>query len=249
MQLTVPKHYEIRDRIAELIAGSAVGTPVPTERELAERLHTSRTTVRQALAALELDGKLKRIQGRGTFVAEPKRVLVRQLTSYTQDLQAQGLTASTEILSITRERAIGAVAQRLNLRPGTLVHRIERLRGVSGESLAHDVAHLIGPLPRLRQELERRGSLYQTLREAYGVRLARVEDLVETVLADPDEAALLSVDVGLPMLLIHRTGWDVDARPVEFTRTIFRGDRFSFIARSTVDDPTVHAIAAEDSDR
>ena len=249
MQLTVPKHYEIRDRIAELIAGSAVGTPVPTERELAERLHTSRTTVRQALAALELDGKLDRIQGRGTFVAEPKRVLVRQLTSYTQDLQAQGLTASTEILSITRERANGAVAQRLNLRPGTLVHRIERLRGVSGESLAHDVAYLVGPLPRLRQELERRGSLYRTLREAYGVRLARVEDLVETVLADPDEAALLSVDVGLPMLLIHRTGWDVDDRPVEFTRTIFRGDRFSFIARSTVDDPTVHAIAAEDSDR
>jgi GntR family transcriptional regulator, nutrient-sensing system regulator len=249
VQLTVPKHYEIRDRIAELIAGAAVGTPVPTERELAERLHTSRTTVRQALAALELDGKLERIQGRGTFVAEPKRVLVRQLTSYTQDLQAQGLTASTEILSITRERANGGVAQRLNLRPGTRVHRIERLRGVSGESLAHDVAYLVGPLPRLRQELERRGSLYQTLREAYGLRLARVEDLVETVLADPDEAALLSVDVGLPMLLIHRTGWDVDDRPVEFTRTIFRGDRFSFIARSTVDDPTVQAIAAEDRDR
>ena len=249
MQLTVPKHYEIRDRIAELIAGAAVGTPVPTERELAERLHTSRTTVRQALAALELDGKLERVQGRGTFVAEPKRVLVRQLTSYTQDLRAQGLTASTEILSITQERADGAVAKALNLRPGTRVHRVERLRGVSGEPLAHDVAYLVGPLPRLRQELERRGSLYQTLREAYGVRLARVEDLVETVLADPDEAALLSVDVGLPMLLIHRTGWDVEDRPVEFTRTIFRGDRFSFIARSKVDDPSVSAIAAEDSNQ
>ena len=59
--------------------------------------------------------------------------------------------------------------------------------------------------------------LYQTLREAYGVRLVRVEDLVETSLADPDEAALLSVDVGLPMLLIHRTAWDVEDRPVEFT--------------------------------
>jgi GntR family transcriptional regulator len=128
------------------------------------------------------------------------------------------------------------VAQRLNLRPGTRVHRVERLRGVSGEPLAHDVAYLAGSLPRLRQELERRGSLYQTLREAYGVRLVRVEDLVETGLADPDEAALLSVDVGLPMLLIHRTAWDVEDRPVEFTRTVFRGDRFSFISHSTVDD-------------
>ena len=71
MQLTVPKHYEIRDRIAELIAGSAVGTPVPTERELAERLHTSRTTVRQALAALELDGKIKRIQAEARSSPNP----------------------------------------------------------------------------------------------------------------------------------------------------------------------------------
>lgn len=237
--LTVPKHYEVRDQIVGLIADAAVGTPLPTERELAERLNTSRTTVRQALAALELDGKLERIQGRGTFVAEPKRVLVRQLTSYTQDLQSQGLTPSTKILSISRERAEGVVAQRLNLRPGTRVHRVERLRGVSGEPLAHDVAYLAGSLPRLRQELERRGSLYQTLREAYRVRLVRVEDLVETGLAEPDEAALLSVDVGLPLLIIHRTGWDVDGRPVEFTRTVFRGDRFSFISHSTLDDDAV----------
>jgi hypothetical protein len=65
----------------------------------------------------------------------------------------------------------------------------------------------------------------------------------------PDEAALLCVDVGLPMLLIHRTGWDVEDRPVEFTRTIFRGDRFSFIARSKVDDPSAPAAAADVRDQ
>ena len=236
VELRVPKHYQVRDEIAELIAGADVGTPVPTERELAERLSTSRTTVRQALAALEVDGKLERVQGRGTFVAEPKRVLVRQLTSLTEDLRTQGRAPSTTILSVSRERADDTVAQRLNLRPRTQVHRVERIRGVSGEPLAHEIAHLAGPLPRLRQELARRGSLYQTLREAYGVRLAHVEDLVETVLAGPEEAALLSVELGMPMLLIHRTGWDADDRPVEFTRSIFRGDRFSFIARSTVDN-------------
>jgi GntR family transcriptional regulator, nutrient-sensing system regulator len=243
VELRVPKHYEVRDRIAELIAGAAVGTPVPTERELAERLNTSRTTVRQALTSLEQDGKLERVQGRGTFVAEPKRVLVRQLTSYTDDLRAQGRAPSTTILSVTREAADGMVADRLNLRPGTRVYRVERLRGVSGEPLAHEIAHLVGPLPRLRQELERRGSLYQTLREAYGVRLARVEDLVETVLAGPEEAGLLHVDVGMPMLVTHRTGWDIEDRPVEFTRSVFRGDRFSFIARSTVDNASAAGLS------
>jgi GntR family transcriptional regulator, nutrient-sensing system regulator len=47
------------------------------------------------------------------------------------------------------------------------------------------------------------------------------------------------VDVGLPLLIIHRTGWDVEGRPVEFTRTAFRGDRFSFISHSTLDDDAV----------
>ena len=69
--LTVPKHYEVRDRVAGLIADAAVGTPLPTERELAERLNTSRTTVRQALAALELDGRLERIQGEAPSSPNP----------------------------------------------------------------------------------------------------------------------------------------------------------------------------------
>ena len=174
------------------------------------------------------------VPGRGTFVAEPKRVLVRQLTSYTQDLQSQGLTPSTRFsASAESGRRRGCAAtQPATWNPGAPSRAV---RGVSGEPLAHDVAYLAGSLPRLRQELERRGSLYQTLREAYGVRLVRVEDLVETSLADPT-TALLSVDVGLPMLLIHRTAWDVEDRPVEFTRTVFPGDRFSFISHSTVDD-------------
>ncbi len=38
------------------------------------------------------------------------------------------------------------------------------------------------------------------------------------------------------MLFIHRTAWDAEDRPVEFARSVFRGDRFSFVAHSTVDE-------------
>src|SRR5690242_10520713 len=86
----VPKHYAVRDQIAELIADAAPGTALPTERELAVRFGTSRTTIRQALSALTADGRLDRTQGRGTFVAQPRLVQVRQLTSYSDDLRRQG---------------------------------------------------------------------------------------------------------------------------------------------------------------
>jgi GntR family transcriptional regulator len=177
---------------------------------------------------------LERTQGRGTFVAEPKVVQVRQLTSYSDDLRQQGKSPSSIVLSVSREHASDNVAAHLKLEPGAIVHRVERLRGVSGEPLAHEVAWLPGPLPRLRQELERRGSLYQTMRDAYGMSLSRAEDTVETALAGPEDAQLLAVDVGLPMLLIHRTGYDQSGRPVEWTRSVFRGDRFRFIAVSAL---------------
>jgi GntR family transcriptional regulator len=231
----VPRYYAVKTQIAELIDGAPPGTAIPTERELAVRFDTSRTTVRQALSELVVDGRLERTQGRGTFVAEPKVVQVRQLTSYSDDLRQQGKNPTSTVLSVTREAASDAVAAHLDLQPGDVVHRVERLCGVAGEPLAHEVAWLPGPLARLRQELERRGSLYQTMREAYGMTLSRAEDTVETALAGPLDAQLLAVDVGLPMLLIHRTGFDAAGRPVEWTRSVFRGDRFRFVAVSALD--------------
>jgi GntR family transcriptional regulator len=236
--MKVPKYYQVKTAILDLVAGADPGSPVPTERELAQQFSTSRTTVRQAIAELVVDGKLERTQGRGTFVAQPKLVHVRQLTSFTQDLQAQGRNPGNVLLGVTREPADAVVSDRLAVPTGTQVHRVERLRSESGDPIAHEIAYLAGQMPRLRAELDHRGSLYQTLREAYGVELTAVEDVVETALADPVEASLLGVDTGLPLLLIHRTGWDADGRPVEWTRSVFRGDRFKFVARSRLGEPS-----------
>jgi GntR family transcriptional regulator len=57
---------------------------------------------------------------------------------------------------------------------------------------------------------------------------------VETKLAGPEEVRLLDVEMGAPMLLVHRLGLDPDGRPVEWTESVFRGDRFRFVARMHV---------------
>ena len=123
------------------------------------------------------------------------------------------------------------------------MHRVERVRTAGDEAIAHEVAHLIGPLPGLAARLAERGSLYRTLAEVYGVVLDVVEDTVETALADPTQAALLGVDTGLPVLLVHRTGCDATGRAVEWTRSVFRGDRFRFVARQRLAGPTGSALA------
>lgn len=239
----VPKYYQVRTQILALIEGLPPGAAVPTERELAARFDTSRTTVRRAIAELVVDGRLRRTQGSGTFVAQPKLMMVRPLTSFSQDLTAEGWRPGALVLSLSEVAAEGEAADRLQLAPGAPIHRIERLRTAAGETIAHEVAMVPGPLPGLDGELTARGSLYLTLAQVYGRMIDAVEDVVETTTADPVTAGLLKVETGLPLLLVHRTGWDSGGRPVEWTRSLFRGDRFRFVARQRLTD-TAHPGAS-----
>lgn len=229
--MKVPKYFQVKNDILELIDGLEPGAGVPTERELAERFGTSRTTVRQAIAELVVDGRLERTQGRGTFVAQPKLMQVRQLTSFSQDLEDEGRRPGSVLRDISERTADREMAEHLRIPVGASYWRIERIRTTAEQPIAHEIAHITGPLPGLPDELAARGSLYRTLQEAYDAEICAVEDVIETALADPLQASLLGVDTGLPMLLIHRTGWDNSGQVREWTRCVFRGDRFRFVAR------------------
>lgn len=243
--MKVPKYYLVKEEILRLIADLPTGAALAPERDLADLLDTSRTTVRQAIAELVVDGRLERTQGSGTFVAQPKLMQVRPLTSFSQDLSAEGWRPGSTVLGVDVVAADADLARHLRLPPGTPVHRVARLRTQADEPIALETAHLPGPLPHLADELDRRGSLYQTLAEAYGIDLDAVEDIVETTQADPVTANLMGVEVGLPLLLVHRTAWDAGGRPVEWTRSLFRGDRFRFVARQRLGD-TDHPASVAD---
>lgn len=231
----VPKYYLVKREVLDLIADLVPGDALPTERELAERFATSRTTVRQAIAELVVEGRLERVQGSGTFVARPKLMLVRPLTSFSQDLQAGGFAPGSVLLGVTEVPAPDDVATALGLEVGDPACRVERVRTADGDPLAHEIAHLPAPAPGLVEELTSGGSLYAHL-AAVGRAVDRVEDVVETVLAGPTEAARLDVEIGAPIMLVHRTAWDHDNEPVEWTRSTFRGDRFRFVSRQHLDD-------------
>lgn len=235
--MRVPKYYRVKEQIGALLDGSAPGTALPTERELAEQFATSRTTVRQALAELGVEGRLVRTQGRGTFVADPGLVRLHQLSSFTADLATDGQRGTDTVLGLAVVPAEEPVAARLAVAPGDPVVRLERVRGIDDRPVAHETAWLRGPLPGLDRHLTATGSLYRTLADRYGITVAAAEDQIETAPAVPEDAALLGVDVGVPMLLVHRTAWDAAGRPVEWTRSVYRGDRFRFLARSALTDP------------
>jgi GntR family transcriptional regulator len=85
--------------------------------------------------------------------------------------------------------------------------------------------------PGLRRNLQKNASLYQTLTSAYGIELAEAEETIETALAGPEDARLLGVDVGLPLLLVSRHSFDASGSPVEWGRSWYRGDRYKIVTR------------------
>jgi len=228
----IPKYYRVKRQFLELTAKLAPGSPVPPERELAEQYTTSRTTVRQALGELVAEGRLLRVQGKGTFVAAPKVAQSLQLTSYTEDMHAQGLTPQTRTLELGYVAAEATLAERLGIKTRARVLRIHRLRLADDDPMAIETTHLAaGRFPGLRRRLDQYSSLYETLATVYGVHLAEAEETIETVLASPVDGQLLGVDVGVPLLALERHSFDADGIPVEFVRSLYRGDRYKFVTR------------------
>jgi GntR family transcriptional regulator len=230
--LRLPKYYQVKKHLLDFTAAMAPGSPVPPERELARLYGTSRTTVRQALAELVIEGRLLRMQGKGTFVAKPKVAQALELASYTEGMRQHGLHPQTKILDIGYVTADEELAALLAVRPGGRLLRVHRLRLADGEPMSIDTSHLPARrFPGLRRQLERHASLYETLRTGYGIHLAEAEETIETILADPHDANLLGVDAGIPLLLLSRHAIDTTGQPVEWAQSWYRGDRYKFITR------------------
>ena len=83
----------------------------------------------------------------------------------------------------------------------------------------------------LRRSLERHPSLYEALSTDYGVEIAEAQETIETGLADPRDARLLGVDVGMPLLLLSRHSFDSSGTPVEWAQSRYRGDRYKLVTR------------------
>jgi GntR family transcriptional regulator len=187
--------------------------------------------VRQALDKLCAAGLVRREQGRGTFVAEPKiEQGPRDLTGFTQEMYKRGLRASSKILTQEAIKADGELAEKLKLEEGDDVLLLKRLRLADGEAMGIQMAYIpLALAPNLAAENFESASLYEILERKYGLVPARASETHSAVLLDSVEAGLLGVAEDSPGLAAERVTFLNSGRPLELVRSVMRGDRYKIV--------------------
>jgi GntR family transcriptional regulator len=218
------KHVVVREHVRSLLEGTEPGTPAPSERELVSQFKVARMTVRQALDALVAEGLLERMPGRGTFVARPRR-RPAQLTSFTEDMRRRGLTAESRTLLARVEKAGPGVARALEIEPNSPVLHWKRLRRAGGATMCLEDAYLNEELLPGFLASGLPTSLYDAL-QGRQLRPTWAEDAVQADRASAEEASLLGVEEGHPVLRLARRAL-CDDRVVQVSRSTYRSDRFT----------------------
>lgn len=223
-----PAYRLIEQELRRLIAESKAGDPLPSDAELCEQFRVSRMTARQAVQRLAAEGLLYRVSGRGTFVAQaPVHRRINRLFSFTEEMRRKGRTASSRVLEANVRPGLAEEILALRLPPGSGVVAIRRLRLADDVPMAMEYARLAAVCAGVLASDLARSSLFDALRG-----IGRVPTLAQGTLtaaaAHADEAGLLNVPEGAPLLVERRTVFDQAEKPLEFTESRYVGGRYLF---------------------
>jgi GntR family transcriptional regulator len=230
----LPKYFQLKELIRERIAAGEwqPGEMIPSERELSEQYGISRMTARQALQELAMEGLLRREQGKGTFVAEPKiEHGLTRLTGFTEDMEVRGLKPGAKVLRLERVEPPLLALQALQITPDKPVILLERLRLAGEEPIAVETCYLhFNGVEQLLSENFENNSLYRILSEKYRITPARAVQKIGADLCTPREQVLLQLLEGSPVLRNKRITYDAWDHPFEYTESAYRADRYVFQA-------------------
>lgn len=231
-EISQPLWRQLYMQLDDLLTSGAVreGASLPPERDLAEWLGVSRSTVKRSYDQLRHDQRLGG-RGRGGSVVRkpPERVqsTLGPLRGFTEEMRELGKVATTTVLQceIVTDRRMASIFQRPS--NAQFLH-VVRIREGDGVPMTRELAwYDLGLAPDMAT-WDGTGSAYERLRTLCQLELGGAEQSVEAVLSSPLESAAFGFDEPQPCLLFKRMTRIASGALVEYVEGTFRGDAYVY---------------------
>ena len=226
--------YQLKQILEEMVSSEKykIGDPFPTERDIAEQFGVSRITVREAIGHLVYQGILRREQGRGTFVAQPKAYeRINELISYTQDMRNRGMKPSSKVLALKLERPSWEIMNSLRLGESDKVIKLARLRLADKEPMTIQTTYLsYNVCPEVyEKEFDWTTQSLNLVLKDLGFEVMSAVQRISADTANDLEAELLEIPSGSPLLIGEQISYLSNDRPIETLKSIYRADRYDIV--------------------
>jgi GntR family transcriptional regulator len=228
----IPIYHQLEEGIKQLIESGQLkpGDGLPSEREYSDKYGVSRMTVRQAIINLVNDRYLYRVKGKGTFVTEPKfEQNLQGLTSFTEDMKARGMKASSKLVNFEIIPADKNLANNLNIQEHGPVYEIKRIRLAEGIPMALERTYISANLVQGLTATIAQDSLYKYIEETLSMKIAGGQQVIEATIANKEEVKLLEIPEHSPVMIMERTSTLADNRIFEVVKSTYRADRYKFM--------------------
>ena len=236
----IPYYVQIKDYLLSLIKDTAPDSLIPGETVLANQFRVSRGTAKQAITDLVNEGRLYRIQGKGTFVA-PLRIprSFERLPTFTEDIRKMGFRSHSKVLRFGKVKATEKVQNIFNLNSTIHLIRFRRLVELEGEPIVLVTSYL-SPLvfpDLIIQDIHE--SLYGALQEKYGKVPVKARETYSIVNPSAQIAGVLEISETSSVFYSERISFLKDMTPVEYVESYIRSDRYKLDICIGIEDKPV----------
>ncbi len=220
-----PLYGQVRRLLVERIQSGEwmVGDPLPNEGVLAKQFGVSVGTIRKAVEGLENNGLIKRIQGRGTYVAGIGSHVLRQKFTRLRSPDGQDVSVTYELVSLERAPLPDSVAKATGWPEGLEAYKVTQIVRFGTGGAGYEVSYFpANKLPSLHKNLTFGQDLYPLLAD-YGLIVTHARERLAFARLEDEVAVQLAASSEEPALLVTRLAYCMDKTPVEYRETYYLG--------------------------
>lgn len=226
----IPLYYQLMNIVIKDIEDNMKeGGKLPTERNLCEKYDLSRSTVRQALLELEIEGYIYKVHGKGTFVLQKKmKQDLLKFYSFTEEMKKNSQNPSSKVLNFEILGCNEKISERIGLKIGDMVYKFTRLRLADDIPMIMETSYIpYNRFPGITKVDLEKEAMYDIFTKKFNAKFTMADEYFEPIITNDNEARYLKISKKIPSLKIERYTYEQD-KIIEYTISIVRGDKFKY---------------------